>query len=151
MSDRIRGALFNTLGDIEGLTLLDAFAGTGAISFEAISRGAASAFMIELDKPAQVAISDNIVNLGVEDRASLVKANCFGWSNRNQDRQFDLVIADPPFDLLLETALQRLVRHVKKGGLFVVSWPGKLNVPPLKGMTPISVKTYGDAQLIFYR
>jgi 16S rRNA (guanine966-N2)-methyltransferase len=52
MSEKVRGALFNALGDIEGLTFLDAFAGSGALSFEAASRGAKSVIAIDKDGPA---------------------------------------------------------------------------------------------------
>jgi 16S rRNA (guanine(966)-N(2))-methyltransferase RsmD len=53
MSDKVRGSLFNTLGDIDGLTILDAFAGSGALAFEAISRGAEHVLAIEIDNRAQ--------------------------------------------------------------------------------------------------
>jgi 16S rRNA (guanine966-N2)-methyltransferase len=53
MSERMRGSLFNILGDIKGKTILDAFAGSGALSFEAVSRGAVHALTLEKDKIAQ--------------------------------------------------------------------------------------------------
>ena len=79
MSDKVRGALFNALGDIEGLTVLDAFAGSGALAFEALSRGAASATLLKKDKPAQRAISENIVTLNVEKRTKLIRASANAW------------------------------------------------------------------------
>ncbi|HKX24038.1 MAG TPA: RsmD family RNA methyltransferase, partial [Candidatus Saccharimonadales bacterium] len=60
MAERVRGAMFNALGDIEGLTVLDAFAGSGALAFEAISRGAKSVVVVERDKRAQRIIAENI-------------------------------------------------------------------------------------------
>jgi 16S rRNA (guanine966-N2)-methyltransferase len=60
MSDKMRGALFNALGDIDGLSVLDAFAGSGALAFEAVSRGAGHAVAIDVDKSAQRAIAENI-------------------------------------------------------------------------------------------
>ena len=60
MSEKMRGALFNVLGDIEGLTLLDAFSGSGAISFEAISRGARSVQAVEKAVLAYRTICKNI-------------------------------------------------------------------------------------------
>jgi 16S rRNA (guanine966-N2)-methyltransferase len=151
MSDRVRGALFNTLGDIEGLTVLDAFAGTGALSLEALSRGAASALMIEIDKPAQRAIEENIRALGLQQQAKLVKANSSGWSDNNPERQFDLVIAAPPYDDLQLPVVSKLVRHVAPDGLFILDWPGKMDPPELDGLQLIEQKVYGDAQLVFYR
>ncbi len=151
MADRVRGALFNTLGDIEGLTLLDAFAGSGALSFEAISRGASSALMIEIDKPAQRAIGNSVVALGLQEQMKLIQANCSGWSDKNPDMKFDLVIAAPPYDDLQLPIVNKLSRHVAHEGLFIVDWPGKMAAPEFEGYEIVEQKNYGDAQLIFYR
>jgi 16S rRNA (guanine966-N2)-methyltransferase len=151
MSDRVRGALFNTLGDVEGLTFLDAFAGTGALSFEAISRGAASALMIEIDRPAQRSIQESIGMLDVRSQAKLVSANNSGWSDKNQEQRFDIVIAAPPYDDLQLPIVQKLSRHVADDGLFVLDWPGKMEAPVIPAMEIIEQKNYGDAQLVFYR
>jgi 16S rRNA (guanine966-N2)-methyltransferase len=151
MSDRIRGALFNTLGDIEGLQLLDAFAGSGALGFEAVSRGVAKATLIENDKPAQRAIAENILQLDLGSRVHLVQANCSSWSGNNPQQLFDLVLADPPFDNLQLSVIHKLARHVTEGGLYVISWPGQQEPPTLEGLELVSHKTYGDAQLLFFR
>ena len=151
MGDRIRGALFNTLGDIEGLTFLDAFAGTGALSFEAISRGATSALLIEIDKPAQRAIQESIGMLNVSGEVKLINANSSGWSDKNPDICFDVVIAAPPYDDLQLPVVQKLARHVAKDGLFVLDWPGKVDAPNIADMEIVEQKRYGDAQLVFYR
>ena len=63
MGDRVRTALFNTLGDISDLTILDAFAGSGALTFEAISRGAKSAVTLEIDYDAYEVIQQNAEDL----------------------------------------------------------------------------------------
>ena len=152
MADRVRGALFNTLGDIEGLTVLDAFAGSGALSFEAISRGARSALMIEIDKPAQRSIESSIRMLSVGNQTKLVAANCSGWSDNNPEARFDIVIAAPPYDHLQLTAVTKMTRHVQRpDGLFVLDWPGKAEAPEFAGFEMVERKTYGDAQIVFYR
>jgi 16S rRNA (guanine966-N2)-methyltransferase len=151
MSDRIRGALFNTLGDIEGLTVLDAFAGSGAIGIEAVSRGASHAIMIDNDKPAQKAIAENITALDIGSSAKLVLANCSSWSDNNTGQLFDLVIVDPPYDDLQIPTVTKLGRHVTGGGLYVLSWPGGQVIPEIENFKLISYKTYGDAQLLFMR
>ena len=151
MSDKMRGALFNVLGDIGGLDVLDAFAGSGALSFEAISRGAASALAIENDKPAQRAISENVAALGLEPIVTLVSANCGSWSDNNLGRLFGLVLADPPYDKLQPHILSKLARHLQPEGLYVLSWPGGVAPPDVEGCHQVAQKVYGDAQLIFYR
>ncbi len=150
MGDKIRGALFNTLGDITGLTVLDAFAGSGAISFEAISRGAASSTAIESDKGAQKAIVRNIEALGLDEQVQLVRAFVISYVRRIHD-EFDIVVADPPYDDVQYKALEILPKYVKPGGIIVYSLP-----PTARLMLPdtfelVAQKNYGDATLHFYR
>src|ERR1700756_1715958 len=79
MSDKMRGALFNSLGELAGLSVLDAFAGSGALAFEAVSRGAKGAVAIDLDRSAQQAIAANITALGLQDQVKLVRASAGAW------------------------------------------------------------------------
>lgn len=151
MSDKVRGALFNTLGELHGLTVLDAYSGSGALSFEAVSRGAASVLAIDIDPEAVKTIAENIRELDLADEITLRRKNISGWSRNNQDKQFDIVLADPPYDDIRPDVLERLSAHVKPGGLYALSWPGSEPARPLKGLEIVSHKTYGDAQLVFYR
>ena len=152
MSEKIRGAIFNALGDIEGLTVLDAYGGTGALSIEAISRGAQSAVVLEADKTAARTIKENIGSLGLGDRVKASRIFALAWSRRNQSAQFDLVLLDPPYDAVEPKELLALSKHVKPGGLIVLS------LPPNEGFRLgesrselLSHKNYGDAELFFYR
>lgn len=151
MSEKARGALFNTLGDIEGLSVLDAFAGSGALSFEAISRGAKSAMMLELDKEAYKYATKNVDQLGLENQATILRANNKSWSKNNRDLTFDIVLLDPPYNDLYRNVLQQLSTHAKVGGAVVLSWPGKEIPPTFEGLNLLTAKNYGDAQLVFYR
>lgn len=151
MSDKVRGALFNALGDIKGLTVLDAFAGSGALSLEAISRGARSAVAIDIDNDAFKTIANNVMTLGLEKQIEFLRKNIKGWSRNNQHRSFDIVLADPPYDDIRPDLLQVLILQVKSGGLFVVSWPGSEEIRKFAEVEVISSKRYGDAQLVFYR
>jgi len=151
MSDKIRGALFNALGELDGLTVLDAFAGSGALSFEAVSRGAAGVLAIDIDPDAVKTIAANVRSLGLKDVVTVRRKNVSGWSRNNQTRQFDIVLADPPYNDIRPDVLERLTVHVKGDGLFVLSWPGSEPVRPMPGFTVAVQKSYGDAQLVFYR
>lgn len=151
MSDKMRGALFGVLGDIKGLTVLDAFAGSGALSFEAISRGAKNALVIEVDKRAHTVITDNIHNLGIEDRIKAVRAFANAWSTRHQAELFDLVFADPPYDNIPYRDLKSLSRHLADNGTLVLSWPGNMAPPKFDGLVTVQAKNYGDGQLVFYQ
>jgi 16S rRNA (guanine966-N2)-methyltransferase len=151
MSDKIRGALFNILGDIEGLSILDAFAGSGAIGFEALSRGALAAVAIESDRAAQQSIARSISLLGLDSTMQLICASAQAWLDRNHEASFDLVVCDPPYNDLQPQLLQRLATVVKPGGLLVLSWPASQPPPALGHLEMIDQRHYGDAQLFFYR
>ncbi len=151
MSDKARGGLFNALGDIEGLSVLDAFSGSGALSFEALSRGAEFATAIDIDQQAHDIIVKNSVALGVGASIKVIRVSVGSWSEQNQFARFDLVFCDPPYDKLQLPLLQKLTRHVKPEGLFVLSWPGKLTIPEFDSYNLMKNKDYGDAQLAFYR
>lgn len=156
MSDKIRGALFNALGDIEDLTILDAFAGSGAVAFEAASRGAGQIISIDIDKSAHKAMAESVEQLKLEDRVRIIRANASGWSDNNPDMQFDIVVLDPPYNNIQPRLLQKLAdRHVKPGGLAILSLPPKTSFSLADSSSSsyrlLSAKTYGDACLDFYR
>lgn len=151
MSDKARGALFNVLGDLSGLTVLDAFAGSGALSFEAVSRGATSALAIDNDRSAQKVIAHNIARLELKAAVKLVKASANAWLQTNPNAQFDIVLCDPPYNDLQPNLLRRLAAAVKPGGLYVLSWPSGQEALVIEGLTQIELHSYGDASLVFYR
>lgn len=151
MGEKPRGAIFNALGDIEGLHILDAYAGSGALGFEAMSRGATRVIAIELDKQAYKTLVNNIFSLGLEDAVQASLSSMRAWSNKNQNLLVDIAICDPPYDAVLALEIERLVRHVKKHGILVLSWPSKLVAPILPGCAIISEKEYAGARIVFYR
>ena len=151
MSDKIRGAIFGALGDIKGLSVLDAFAGSGALAIEAISRGAKSAVAIEVDKGAHSVIVSNIEALGIGDRIKAVRAFAGAWSTRHQAQLFDLIFVDPPYDNIPYRDLKSLPRHLTDSGTLILSWPGKVEPLKFEGLAEVQSKKYGDAQLVFYQ
>lgn len=150
MSDKLRGALFNTLGDITGLDVLDAFAGSGALSFEAASRGARAVLAIDPDRSAQRTIRTNIRSLGLDEKVKLVGATANAWLSTT-DQTFDVVLCDPPYDDIQPALLERLAGRVKPDGLIILSLPPSagLKLPAQYGL--LAEKNYGDATLTFYR
>lgn len=148
MSEQLRGAIFNTLGDVDGLSILDCFAGSGAIGLEALSRGAKSVDFIENDRPAQLSIAANINTLGVAKQAKLIKTGLGNWLTTS-DKTYDIIIADPPYDDIPHSLLPQLAERLVKDGTFVLSWPGKQALPEIPNLATIIVKNYGDAQLVY--
>ncbi|HSX28670.1 MAG TPA: 16S rRNA (guanine(966)-N(2))-methyltransferase RsmD [Candidatus Saccharimonadales bacterium] len=151
MSERVRNALFNSLGDISGKSILDPFAGSGAISIEAVSRGAAHAVAIEKDRKAQTVIANNLADLGLTSRVKLIRANCRAWSETSQDQKFDIIIADPPYNDVNLSTINLLARHLKSTGSMLLSHSGRESAPTVNGVVVVDKRSYGDAALAIYR
>lgn len=152
MGEKIRGALFNMLGDISGLKILDCFAGSGALSLEAFSRGAAGIVAVDNDKSAQLTIQDNIDRLNANKKVKLVKANVGSWVKRDNSGLFDVVIIDPPYDKVNYATLIRLAYATKNQGIVIYSLPNKHEFSlPEHDFKKLSEKSYAAAALVFYR
>jgi 16S rRNA (guanine966-N2)-methyltransferase len=98
-SDRVREATFNALwsmGAIEGATVLDLFAGTGALGIEAISRGARHVTFVERDRAARAAIEENLERCGFADRATVIPGDALTLVRSIEP--VDLALLDPPYD-----------------------------------------------------
>ena len=96
--DRVREALFSMLasriGSFEGLRVADLYAGSGALGFEALSRGAVHATFVETDGAAQGAIKANAAKLGVADHVRILGASALALPRSDA---YDLIFADPPY------------------------------------------------------
>ncbi|CCQ09522.1 16S rRNA (guanine(966)-N(2))-methyltransferase [Pseudoalteromonas luteoviolacea B = ATCC 29581] len=96
-TDRVKETLFNWLmNDVRGTNVLDCFAGSGGLGFEALSRFAESVTFIEKDKSAASQIKANIATLK-SDNALVIEDDALTALNKSAERQFDLVFIDPPF------------------------------------------------------
>jgi 16S rRNA (guanine966-N2)-methyltransferase len=128
--DRVRETLFNWLGqDLPGLACLDLFAGSGALGFEAASRGAARVVLVERDRAALVALEKNRATLGAA-QVEVVHADALAWLEASHER-FDLIFVDPPFDSgLAQTVLPAVAAHLKPGGYLYVEQGTEVTPPP---------------------
>jgi 16S rRNA (guanine966-N2)-methyltransferase len=147
--DRVREAAFNLIGPVEGATVLDLFAGSGAMGLEALSRGAASVTFVEADRAACRTITENLAKLGLTG-ARVTCADAV-WTLRGETRTYDLVCVDPPYEDWAELE-PRLAEHVPRvlapDGLVVVE-TGARDEPSL----PLQVRTsrrYGSARLTIF-
>jgi 16S rRNA (guanine966-N2)-methyltransferase len=152
MSERARGALFNSIAtELAGAEVLDAFAGTGALGLEALSRGATHATFVERDKIAQKVLVKNISTLGVEKNTTLIRASVSSWYDTMENRDFDIIFADPPYNDPQFSTVSRLMGLLKPGGLMVLSHPGRGEEPTKSGVVVVDNRSYGNAHLTFYR
>ena len=151
MGERIRNALFNKISaELDGAKVLDAFAGSGSLGLEALSRGATHATFVEKDRVAQKVIDNNIALLNLSDQTTLVKANLSSWLSKT-DECYDIIFADPPFDDPQLSTVSDLFALLKPNGLMVLSYPGKGERPTETGVVVVDNRSYGNAALAFYR
>lgn len=101
-TERVREALFSRLEHYDalaGANVLDLYAGSGALAFEAVSRGARGAVLVEIAKAAADAARTNAAALGLNDQVEVVAQSVASWRPDSGDEPFDLVFADPPYDV----------------------------------------------------
>ncbi len=147
--DRLRETLFNILAPrIDGVTFLDAYAGTGAVGIEALSRGAAQAIFIEKNRAAVEIIRDNLRTLGLENRAEVFTGKASWVLER---LAADIVFLDPPYDLDREY-LQTLELLGGRGkGLVIVQHASRFSLAGEYGtLRRTRVVKQGDNSLSFY-
>jgi len=129
--DRVRETLFNWLGqDLTGWRVLDAFAGTGALGFEAASRGAAEVWLLERD-PVLVAGLEAVKQRLEASAVTVLRVDALSWIPRAGADKFELVLLDPPFDSGLATAAAAAAaRLVVVGGYLYVEAGQPLDAAP---------------------
>ncbi len=129
---RVRETLFNWLGqDLSGWICLDAFAGSGALGFEAASRGAASVLMLEREPDLVASLRATAQRLNAQS-VRVERAEAVSWMRAAAARQFQLVLLDPPFDApeLLRTAIEASTHLISPSGALYVEAEHGLRDPP---------------------
>lgn len=131
--DRVRETLFNWLAPhVSGMRVLDLFAGSGALAFEALSRGAASAVLVDQQREASANLRTTAARFGLPARVESGEA--LGFLESQAARAYDLVFLDPPFESgLLEPALMAIAQRdlLAPGGYCYVEQPVRDALPAL--------------------
>jgi 16S rRNA (guanine966-N2)-methyltransferase len=153
-ADRVRESLFARLGDLTGQRVLDLYAGSGALGFEALSRGASEVTFVDRTHAALDAIRQNAETLGVEAQVSLVREDAEVCLKRlSGGAPYELVLLDPPYALRdLEVVLERLSEGavVAAGGLVVVESDRRHAPGSVEGLATIDERRYGDTLITRY-
>ena len=152
--DRVRETLFNWLGpDLDGWRCLDAFAGSGALGFEAASRGAAEVVLLERDPALVALLSASKARLGAE-ALRIERGDALQWMARAAPGAFELVLLDPPFDSSLALpALAAAARIVVPGGFVYVEAPKAVAAEPAAaaGLEPWRASRAGQVHFHLFR
>ena len=146
-SDRVRENAFNLIGPLEGADVLDLFAGSGAMGLEALSRGAASAVFVEANRDACRAINANLYKLRLE---ATVLCQDVLRALAAENRAYDLVLCDPPYDYDRGADLApHLERVLAPAGLLVYE-SGARDEPEAPGLRVRTSRKYGSARLTLF-
>ena len=152
-ADRVREALFSTLGDVGGTDVLDLFAGSGALGLEALSRGAAHCVFVEQDREVASVLRGNVASLGLEARVEILLMGHGSALSRLTQRgdRFDLLFMDPPYTMLTqvdEAVAAALPRLLAPGGLVIVEGP--LSTQARLGLPTVFQRRYGNTLISIY-
>jgi 16S rRNA (guanine966-N2)-methyltransferase len=155
ITDRVKEALFNILGDlVEEARVLDLFAGTGAVGIEALSRGARQVVFVELSARATVVLRENLQHTGLQERARIVRRDVFRFLKGRAAAPFDLIyVAPPQYRGWWARALQALDGGpwLTASGVVVVQiHPKEYREIPLTTLRLAEQRKYGSTLLCFY-
>ncbi|HTL70854.1 MAG TPA: 16S rRNA (guanine(966)-N(2))-methyltransferase RsmD [Candidatus Eisenbacteria bacterium] len=156
-ADKVRKALFDTLREkADGARVLDLFSGTGALGFEALSGGAAHATFVESDANQCRAIRDNLRELGLEERADVLRADAVSAARSLAKRgeTYDLIFVDPPYEKGLAQQAMEAVSEgglMRAGALAVVECRAAEELPARIGaLETARTRVYGDTKIVIY-
>jgi 16S rRNA (guanine966-N2)-methyltransferase len=155
-SDTLRETLFNVLAPgLAGARVLDAYAGTGALGIEALSRGASAVTFIEQDPRAQALIAANLAHCGAAEGCAIIRDSVAraleALSSGPSPASFDIVLLDPPYDVAPETALAGVAGVLAPGGLAVLEHARRRPGPETtRDLIRVRQVVSGDSALSLY-
>lgn len=157
ITDRVKESLFNLIGpDIQGSMFLDLFAGTGSVGIEALSRGAAKAYFVDINQQAIKTINENLDLTGLRDQAEIFRIDALTYLHSQPDIWFDYVyIAPPQYQGTWLKALRLLdsnpVIISEDAWVIVQIHPREFEQPRLSNLFEFDQRTYGSTSLYFYQ
>ena len=153
-TDRVKESIFNLIQMyIPQANVLDMFAGSGALSFEAVSRGAKQALLLDSDSRSVELIKRNIADLKFEDRCKVVNTSCFDYLCRCTEK-FDVIFLDPPYNKgFIEPALESIVKNnvLSEEGIIVLESDSTDFCNNADGLEMIKQKRYGRTFVTIYK
>lgn len=146
MGAREKLALFNMIADyLPGAVVLDAYAGSGALGIEALSRGAKYAVFVEKNPRIAQAIRTNLAELGLTETAEVYDKDAGSFLPADE---FDIILADPPYDNFDTHGVENLAKSLKETGVLVLSHPGE--APEISGLKLNKTRKYAAARISIY-
>ena len=154
-SEKIRMALFNTLGDlILNSTMLDIFAGSGAIGIEALSRKASSVNFIEKDRNLCKLINETLININQQNLSHVIQGNAVTIL-KQLNSKYDFIFADPPYDYDNKNEILSIIEKfelLNPEGMIILEHRSNENINETSiNIKRFDVRKYGDTQISFYK
>jgi 16S rRNA (guanine(966)-N(2))-methyltransferase RsmD len=157
ITDRVKESLFNIIGpEIQGSLFLDLFAGTGGVGIEALSRGAAQAYFIDIDRRAIRTIHTNLELTQLNNKATVLRIDAMAYLSGKVDNEFDYVyIAPPQYKGIWLAALETLDAHPDwisaDAWVIVQIHPREYERANLRNLVEFDQRTYGSTSLCFFQ
>ncbi len=150
----LKRSLFDRLGSwIRGKRVLELFAGSGAVGFEALSRGAESVYFVEKSWKASRVIRENAAKLGYSEKVAIIKRSVSSAIKdlAQQGKKFDFIFADPPYDMKnLKKILEGIPLILENEGIFVLEIRKLTETPEIEGLEVLKEVKLSDSKIVFY-
>lgn len=148
-SDKVKQAMFNMLFDVSNKVVLDVFSGSGQLAFEALSRGASHAIVVDDQKEAISTILDNAMMLGCQKQLTIIEEKITLKNPLKLEQQTDIIIMDPPYDY---TSYQSLLFQLPEAKEVMIECAKHIDLPNSIGPYEVKKeKTYGKKKLFYFR
>jgi 16S rRNA (guanine966-N2)-methyltransferase len=155
MTDRMKEAVFSSLGELDGLKVLDLYAGSGSLGLEALSRGASKGTFVENAREAIVKLEENIQTTGLKRKSEVLWADVKATLERGSSKRYDLVFLDPPYGVAVPSVRGDLESIVTGGflsdeGRIVVHRPQKESQLKPLGLELVWEREFGQARILVF-
>jgi|Deesub1362B_J571_1020462.scaffolds.fasta_scaffold00032_57 16S rRNA (guanine(966)-N(2))-methyltransferase RsmD len=146
----VRKAIFDTIGDVRDKDILDIFAGSGSLGFEAISRGARRCTFVEKDIKCVKIIEENAKKLSVIDRVKILKMSFKKFLDINTEK-FDIIFTDPPYRIILQDEeIKNILKILKKRGILIMETQKKLKFGEELEKFILKEVFYGQTKITYF-
>lgn len=153
MTDRMKESIFNTIGPFfDGGIVLDLFGGSGALTLEAISRGASEAYITDNSIDAIKVITENVKSLKEDNKVHIMKLDYVQALNKLKTIQFDLIFLDPPYRMnIANEIVDFILEHqmIKPDGIIICQYV-RGNMKPIESLSLRKNFSYGNSEVSIY-
>ena len=150
-ADKVKGAIFNVLGDkVKDAQVLDLFTGTGNLAFEALSRGAGAAVLVDKGYSAYKVARENSDRLGLEQKTKILQMDAFKYLDDNPDEVFDLIFLDPPYHYDLVSQTLKILHnqtHLTPDGVIIAETAKDEQLTEVDPFEIRKISLYGDTKI----